>query len=656
MVFGAAALFAQEGRAPGDQIVRTALHDFRVETFLPGLVHPHSMAFTPEGDLLVTERPGRLRIVRNGQLLPAAVAGLPDVLYIGNGATPQDGREQAGLRDVVLHPAFATNRLLYLSYVKPGRQRLRQPGGGPRPLRERSALQRAGHLRANAPGNGTNRSSMWGGRIAFDRQGYLFVTLGDRQWPAVADLNRHPAQDLLTHNGKTVRLHDDGRVPRTTRSWARRTRCPRSGASAIATPRGMAFDPVTGDLWQNEHGPQGGDELNLIQPGANYGWPVIGYGVNYTTGLAIHEGTLKEGMTPPAYVWVPSIGVSGMIFYTGDRFSGWKGDMLVGGMSGQRLMRLRLNGQKVVADEVLIRRAWAGCATCSRDPTGRSTSPSTPTCAAWTASPRRSTGWCRSSAARRAEAVRRPGRHGQGAPLIARTRMATTTTTGKRGARAALLLCVAVAGGVTGAAALLRQTEPGRVDRDVAVPMRDGVVLRADVCRPAAPAPRRRWSTARRTTRRGTGEAARSSVPRSARGYAVVRAGRAGPLRVGRRLSRLRAGGPRRLRHHRVGGRAAVVERPRRHVRALVSRRGAVARRDRVAAASGGDGAGDDLRLADALLVHRRRLGQLLAAVDLAQHGARPAAPRRRRRTAHAARTRAPPGRPTDGRRSCPVR
>jgi glucose/arabinose dehydrogenase len=118
--------------------------------------------------------------------------------------------------------------------------------------------------------------------------------------------------------------------------------------------QGMAFHPVTGDLWQNEHGPQGGDELNLIQPGANYGWPVIGYGVNYTTGLAIHEGTLKDGMTPPVYVWVPSIGVSGMIFYTGNRFSGWKGDMLVGGMSGQRLMRLRLNGQKVVADEVLL--------------------------------------------------------------------------------------------------------------------------------------------------------------------------------------------------------------------------------------------------------------------------------------------------------------
>jgi glucose/arabinose dehydrogenase len=354
VVTGAAVLSAQEGRAPGDPIVRTALHDFRVETFLPGLVHPHSMAFTPEGDLLVTERPGRLRIVRNGQLLPTAVAGLPDVLYIGNGATPQDGREQAGLRDVVLHPSFATNRLLYLSYVKPGPNGY----GNLAVARGRFENDRLSNVQdifvANAPGNGSNRSSMWGGRIAFDRQGYLFVTLGDRQWPAVADLNRHPAQDLLTHNGKTVRLHDDGRVPTDNPFVGKPHALPEIWALGHRNAQGMAFHPVTGDLWQNEHGPQGGDELNLIEPGANYGWPVIGYGVNYTTGLAIHEGTLKDGMTPPAYVWVPSIGVSGMIFYTGNRFSGWTGDMLVGGMSGQRLMRLRLNGRKVVADEVLL--------------------------------------------------------------------------------------------------------------------------------------------------------------------------------------------------------------------------------------------------------------------------------------------------------------
>ena len=340
------------GRA--DPIIRSAEHDFRVETFVPGLVHVHSMAFTPDGDMLVTERPGRLRIVRKGKVLDAPVAGLPEVLYLGNGATSQDGIEQAGMRDVVLHPQFATNRLLYLSYVKPGANGF----GNLAVARGRFENDRLSDVKdiflANAPGNGTNRSSMWGGRLAFDTQGYLFVTLGDRQWPAVPDLNRHPAQDLLTHNGKTVRLHDDGRVPKDNPFVGTPHALPEIWSLGHRNAQGMAFDPATGDLWQNEHGPQGGDELNLIQPKANYGWPVIGYGVNYTTGRAIHEGTMKEGMTPPSYVWVPSIGVSGMVFYTGDRFSGWKGDVLVGGMRGQRLMRLRLKDRKVVGEEVLI--------------------------------------------------------------------------------------------------------------------------------------------------------------------------------------------------------------------------------------------------------------------------------------------------------------
>ena len=335
------------------QVFRTSQHDFRLEV-VAELIHPHSMAFTPEGDMLVTERPGRLRIIRGGTLLPEPVSGLPDILALGRGATSQDGREQAGLRDVVLHPDFATNRLLYLSYVKPGPNgygnlavaRGRYEGG------RLTNVQEIFH--ANAPGNGTNRSSMWGGRIAFDKDKYLFLTLGDRQWPAVPDLNRHPAQDLLTHNGKTVRLYDDGRVPKDNPFVGTPHALSEIWSRGHRNAQGMAFDPATGDLWQNEHGPQGGDELNLIRPGANYGWPVIGYGVNYTTGLAIHEGTQKEGITSPTYVWVPSIGVSGMIFYTGDKFPGWKGDMLVGGMSGQRLMRLRLKDRRVVADEILI--------------------------------------------------------------------------------------------------------------------------------------------------------------------------------------------------------------------------------------------------------------------------------------------------------------
>ena len=313
------------------------------------------MAFTPDGDMLVTERPGRLRIVRKGVLLTSRWPACRTSSSWATAALAQDGREQAGMRDVVLHPGFATNRLVYISYVKPGAN-----GFGTLAVargrfeRDRlSSVQEIFH--ATQPGNGTNRRSMWGGRLAFDKAGYLFITLGDRQWPAVGDLAAHPAQDLSKHNGKTVRLHDDGRVPADNPFVGTPGAKPEIYTYGHRNAQGLAVHPDTGDVWQNEHGPQGGDELNMIRPGLNYGWPVVGFGVNYTTGLAIHEGTMKDGMEPPRHVWVPSIGVSGMLFYTGDRFSGWKGDMLVGGMSGQRLVRLRLDGQRVVGEETLRR-------------------------------------------------------------------------------------------------------------------------------------------------------------------------------------------------------------------------------------------------------------------------------------------------------------
>ena len=362
LLLGAGAL-AASGQPPGaaghlpaaGTVLRTAFHDFTVETFVDGLVHPFAMAFTPDGDMLVTERPGRLRVVRKGVLLKDPVAGLPEVLFLGHGAPAQDGREQAGMRDVVLHPAFATNRLIYISYTKPdasGFGTLAVARG--RFEHDRLSTVQEIFQASHQPGNGTNRSSMWGGRLAFDKQGYLFITLGDRQWPATGDLSKHPAQDLSKHNGTTVRLHDDGRVPADNPFAGKTGVLPEIYTYGHRNAQGMAVHPVTGDVWQNEHGPQGGDELNLIRPGRNYGWPVVGFGVNYTTGRAIHEGTQQEGVEAPQHVWVPSIGVSGLLFYTADRFSGWKGDMIVGGMSGQRLLRLRLDGQNVVSEETLL--------------------------------------------------------------------------------------------------------------------------------------------------------------------------------------------------------------------------------------------------------------------------------------------------------------
>jgi glucose/arabinose dehydrogenase len=335
-------------------VFQSAYHDFRIDTVAMGLVNPFNMIFTPEGDLLVTERPGRLRIIRDGVLLPDSVEGLPEILALGRGAMSMNGLEQAGLRDVVLHPDFVNNRQLYLSYVKPGPDSL----GSLAVVRGRYENDRVSDLEeifhARADGNGSERSSMWGGRLALDGTGYLYITLGDRQWPSTGDLTAHPAQDLSNHNGTTVRIYEDGRVPDDNPFLGVPGALPEIWTLGHRNAQGLAVHPETGDVWLNEHGPQGGDELNLLQPGMNYGWPVVGYGVNYRSGAAIHQGTMLEGMEPPTHIWVPSIGVSGMLFYSGDAFPEWQGDMFVGGLSGQRLSRLRLDGREVAREEVLI--------------------------------------------------------------------------------------------------------------------------------------------------------------------------------------------------------------------------------------------------------------------------------------------------------------
>jgi glucose/arabinose dehydrogenase len=194
----------------------------------------------------------------------------------------------------------------------------------------------------------------YGSRLAFDRNGYLFITVGDRQAPPRGNLQAHPAQDLSNHHGTTIRLHDDGRVPADNPFVGRAGARPEIWTYGHRNPQGLAIHPATGDVWLNEHGPQGGDELNLIRPGRNYGWPVIGYGVNYGSGSPIHESTHREGMEQPAHYWVPSIATSGLLIYTGHRFPQWRGNIFVGGLAGQQLARLTMDGQKVVAEETLL--------------------------------------------------------------------------------------------------------------------------------------------------------------------------------------------------------------------------------------------------------------------------------------------------------------
>ena len=324
----------------GNTAFKSALHDYRVVTLVDGLVQPWSIAFLPGGDILITERPGRLRVVRQGKLLPAAVEGVPRVFH----------SRQGGLLEVIPHPDFASNRLVYLTYAKPGDN---DPQSRTVLIRGRFDGSRLTNveelLDASHRGNGH-----YSGKIAFDGKGYLFLTLGDRQVPPAGNLEAHPAQDLTNHHGKVVRLHDDGRVPADNPFVSRAGAKPEIWSYGHRNLQGLAIHPVTGDIWTTEHGPQGGDELNRIQPGKNFGWPVVGVGVNYTTGLAIHAGTHREGMEQPVNVWVPSIGVSGAMFYTGTRFPEWRGNLFVGGMARHKLVRLTLDGQRIAGEETLV--------------------------------------------------------------------------------------------------------------------------------------------------------------------------------------------------------------------------------------------------------------------------------------------------------------
>jgi glucose/arabinose dehydrogenase len=306
-----------------------------------GLVNPWSIAFLPGGDILITERAGQLRIVRDGRLLETPVTGVPEVR----------ARGQGGLLDVVPHPQFETNRLLYLSYSKPNADGSEATTAVARGRFENDRLADVEEIFvAEAWSGGGNH---FGSRLAFDSQGYLFITVGDRGVSPSGDLEAHPAQNRMNHQGSVIRLHDDGRVPTDNPFVGRADALPEICSYGHRNLQGLAIHPTTGDIWEIEHGAQGGDELNRIQPGLNYGWPVIGMGVN-SGGARIHASTERAGMEQPIHYWVPSIATSGLMIYTGDRFPEWRGNIFVGGLAGQQIARLTMNGQRVVSEETIV--------------------------------------------------------------------------------------------------------------------------------------------------------------------------------------------------------------------------------------------------------------------------------------------------------------
>ncbi|MBS1221687.1 MAG: glucose dehydrogenase [Proteobacteria bacterium] len=317
-----------------EPVISSAEHDFRVVVLTRGLEHPWGLAFLPDGRLLVTERPGRLRLVAaDGTLDPRPVEGLPPIAAQGQG----------GLLDVALHPQFAENGLVYLSYAARG-----TGGIGTEAARGRLVDHRLEDVKVlfrQQPKSGGGRH--FGSRLVFDRQGQFYITLGDR-----GEMAR--AQKLDDLAGKIVRLTADGQIPPDNPFANQAGARPEIYSLGNRNVQGAALHPVTGELWTHEHGPQGGDEVNVIRAGRNYGWPVITYGVEYVIGTKIGEGTQKPGMEQPLHIWVPSIAPSGLAFYQGDRFPGWRGDLFVGALRGQMLVRLRFDGEKLVREERLL--------------------------------------------------------------------------------------------------------------------------------------------------------------------------------------------------------------------------------------------------------------------------------------------------------------
>ena len=325
---------------PASDVMISSAHRFRIETVADGLEHPWALAKLPDGDFLVTERGGKVfRIAENGA--KTEIAGVPPVVVKGQG----------GLLDIALHPDYAENGWIYLAYAKP-------LDGGSMTAVARAKLRKDRfedlEMVFDPPADQVSPTGLhFGCRIVFDGRGHVFFSIGDRGGPTTPE---NLAQSLSSVTGKIHRLRDDGAIPADNPFVAQKDAVPSIWALGVRNPQGLVYDTATDRLWETEHGPRGGDELNIIRKGANYGWPLASHGINYS-GTTITKNKSLPGMQDPVVQWTPVIAASGLALYRGDKFPLWRGNLFAGGLASQKLVRMELVGGAVTQQEIVLQDA-----------------------------------------------------------------------------------------------------------------------------------------------------------------------------------------------------------------------------------------------------------------------------------------------------------
>ncbi|HUR58964.1 MAG TPA: PQQ-dependent sugar dehydrogenase [Opitutaceae bacterium] len=328
---------------PADNIaVKSQLHSFQVNTWVEDITEPYSLAFLTADRAIMTEKGGNIFLIENGKRASAPLSGFPAV----------ENKGQAGLYDVVPHPKFAENGWLYFAFADPQKNAAGEAVALTKvirgKIRDGALVDQQTIFQAPVEVYPKSGGPHFGGRMAFDKAGYLFITIGERG-------NGQNAQNLAVPMGKVHRVFDDGRVPEDNPFRKDTKAFPTIWTYGHRNPQGLAVHPLSGDMYDIEHGPRGGDEINLVRPGRNYGWPVITYGMDYP-GTPIGEGlTAKEGMEQPVKYWVPSIAPCGASFYTGSLFPKLKNQLCVSSLVGEQVVRFDLKGDKVVSEEMLFR-------------------------------------------------------------------------------------------------------------------------------------------------------------------------------------------------------------------------------------------------------------------------------------------------------------